>query len=118
MWDSVRALTKRINVPVTASTTAAEAAEMRRDPWSQSAKYGLGFVYFSVVLLVITAFIRFYHIWGDKMRIAFHKEQQPQPMTNATQADEYELPSAGTDNSTAHFFPLRPYHRQLPGENP
>lgn len=105
MWNSLASLAKRVNVPVTASTTATQLAEMQRDPWSQSAKYGYGFVYFAVVLLVTTSLIRFWHIWGDKMRIAYYREHRPQIHPNASMSDEYELPSAGTDASSAHFFP-------------
>ncbi|OQE41873.1 hypothetical protein PENCOP_c004G00328 [Penicillium coprophilum] len=98
-------LAKRINVAITASTTPAEAAEMQRDPWSKSAKYGVGFVYFAVVLLVLTTFIRCWHIWGDKMRIALYRENRPEISRDDSVPDEYELPSAGTDASNAHFFP-------------
>ncbi|OOQ82864.1 putative metalloreductase transmembrane component [Penicillium brasilianum] len=107
--DSLRSLAKRVNVVVTASTTQKEQAEMNRDPWSQSAKYGYGFVYFAIVLLVTTSLVRFYHIWGDKIRIAKFKEQQSTVFSssphNVCTPDEYELPSAGTDASSAHFFP-------------
>ncbi|CAG7932536.1 unnamed protein product [Penicillium olsonii] len=105
MLNSMLSLVKRINVPVTASTTAAEAAEMQRDPWSKSAKYGVGFVYFAVILLVITTLIRCWHKWGDKMRIALYKENRPEIYRDDSVPDEYELPSAGTDASNAHFFP-------------
>lgn len=104
MSDSVVSLAKRIYVAVTASTTPAEQNEMQRDPFILSKKYGWGFVYFAVVLLVITSLVRFYHIWGDKMRIAYHKEHRLQFAPNASTPDEYELPSAGTDASNAHFF--------------
>lgn len=107
--ESLKTLAKRVNVVVTASTTDKELVEMNRDPWSQSEKYGYGFVYFAVVLLVITSLIRFYHIWGDKIRIAKFKEQQTMMFTGSPHSvstpDEYELPSAGTDASSAHFFP-------------
>jgi len=105
MLDSILSLAKRVNVVVTASTTKAEIAEMQRDPWSKSAKYGYGFVYFAVVLLVITSLIRFWHIWGDKMRVAYFRENRPQIHPNTSMCDEYELPSAGTDASSAQFFP-------------
>jgi predicted ferric reductase len=107
MWPSGLSLAKRVNVPVTASTTKIELAEMQRDPWSQSAKYGYGFVYFAVVLLVVTSLVRFWHIWGDKMRIAYFRESRPQIHPNTSMCDEYELPSAGTDASSAHFFPAQ-----------
>ncbi|CAI7650302.1 unnamed protein product [Penicillium glandicola] len=105
MLSNIVSFAKRINVPITASTTTAEAAEMQRDPWSKSAKYGVGFVYLAVVLLVITTFIRCWHKWGDKMRIALYKENRPEIFRDDSVPDEYELPSAGTDASNAHFFP-------------
>ncbi|KGO68097.1 Riboflavin synthase-like beta-barrel [Penicillium italicum] len=105
MLSSIFSIAKRINIAVTASTTAAEAAEMQRDPWSKSAKYGEGFVYFAIVLLVITTFVRCWHKWGDKMRIALYKESRPEIFRDDSVPDEYELPSAGTEASNAHFFP-------------
>ncbi|KAJ5203666.1 uncharacterized protein N7498_004545 [Penicillium cinerascens] len=105
MLDSIMSLAKRVKVVVTASTTKAELAEMQRDPWSKSAKYGYGFVYFAVVLLVVTSLVRFWHIWGDKMRVAYFRESRSQIHPNTSMCDEYELPSAGTDASSAHFFP-------------
>ncbi|KAJ5824861.1 Riboflavin synthase-like beta-barrel [Penicillium robsamsonii] len=105
MLSTVVSIAKRINVAITASTTAEEAAEMQRDPWSKSAKYGVGFVYFAVVLLIITTFVRCWHKWGDKMRIALYKENRPEIFRDDSVPDEYELPSAGTDASNAHFFP-------------
>ncbi|KAJ5372893.1 hypothetical protein N7517_004899 [Penicillium concentricum] len=105
MLSTMVSLAKRINVAITASTTAAEEAEMQRDPWSKSAKYGEGFVYFAVVLLIITTFVRCWHKWGDKMRIALYKENRPEIFRDDSVPDEYELPSAGTDASNAHFFP-------------
>ncbi|KAJ5699095.1 hypothetical protein N7462_001100 [Penicillium macrosclerotiorum] len=111
--DSLASLAKRVNVIVSASTTSKELAEMQRDPWSKSAKYGYGFVYFAIILLVITSLIRFWHIWGDKIRIAKFKEQRPQFTLNSSNhstssPDEYELPSAGTDASSANFFASQP----------
>ncbi|KAJ5595567.1 uncharacterized protein N7459_001775 [Penicillium hispanicum] len=104
MSDSAMSIAKRVYVAVTASTTPAEQAEMQRDPFKQSQKYGWGFVYFAVVLLVVTSLIRFYHIWGDKMRIAYHKEHRLQAAPAISTPDEYELPSASTDASNAQFF--------------
>ncbi|KAF7518766.1 hypothetical protein PCG10_010543 [Penicillium crustosum] len=94
MLSTIVSLAKRIHVPITASTTAAEAAEMQRDPWSKSAKYGVGFVYFAIVLLIITTFVRCWHKWGDKMRIALYKENRPEIFRDDSVPDEYELPSA------------------------
>ncbi|RHZ55685.1 hypothetical protein CDV55_105491 [Aspergillus turcosus] len=106
-WDIVASLAKRIIIPTTASTTPAEIAERQRDPWSQSGKYGRGWVYFSVVLLALATIIRFYHVWSDKMRIALYKEDLAVSSQGISPQDEYELPSAATDSSTAQFFPAR-----------
>ncbi|RHZ50456.1 putative metalloreductase transmembrane component [Aspergillus thermomutatus] len=106
-WDIVASLVKRIIIPTTASTTPAEVAERQRDPWSQSGKYGLGWIYFSVVLLALATIIRFYHVWSDKMRIALYKEDLADASEGNSPQDEYELPSAATDSSTTQFFPSR-----------
>ncbi|KAF7133656.1 hypothetical protein CNMCM5793_004954 [Aspergillus hiratsukae] len=106
-WDIVASLAKRIIIPTTASTTPAEVAERQRDPWSQSGKYGRGWVYFSVVLLALATIVRFYHVWSDKMRIALYKEDLADASQGNSPQDEYELPSAATDSSTAQFFPAR-----------
>ncbi|KAF9886251.1 hypothetical protein FE257_011864 [Aspergillus nanangensis] len=113
-WDSVASLAKRIVIPITASTTNAEIAEQQRDPWTQAGKYSLGWVYFSVVLLAIASIIRLYHTWGDKIRIALYRENPTDSLSYAgTPQDEYELPSAATDSSSAQFFPAR---GPLPGD--
>ncbi|KAF7717925.1 Uncharacterized protein PECH_002671 [Penicillium ucsense] len=100
---------KRVNVVITASNTPEEIAETKRDPWSQSAKYGHAFVYFSLVLLAFTSLVRFYHIWGDKIRIAKYKERQPvffdsSDLCVSSDADHVTT-SASTEASTAHLFP-------------
>lgn len=116
IYDSVVSLAKRINVPITASTTPQELAEMQEDPWSQSGKYALSWVYFSVVLLVITFIIRVYNVWGDRIRIALYKESAVKSPYDAPSGSEQELSSAATDSSTKQFFPaqgpLPPQHPQ------
>ncbi|KAI2787135.1 hypothetical protein POX_f07497 [Penicillium oxalicum] len=100
---------KRVNVVVTASTTPAEIAEMGHDPWSKSAKYGHGFVYFALVLLVTTSLVRFHNVWGDKIRIAKYKEGQPVFFDGSALyvpgPENPDITSAGTDASTTQIFP-------------
>ncbi|OJJ43123.1 hypothetical protein ASPZODRAFT_154842 [Penicilliopsis zonata CBS 506.65] len=109
-WDSVVALVKRIRVPITASTTQAQIEAMAAAPFAKSGKFGLAWVYFAVVLLLVATAVRWYHTWGDKTRIAMYRKgpgwQQSTSPVNAT--EEYELPSATTERSTAHLFP-QPY---------
>ncbi|KAJ5919285.1 hypothetical protein N7466_010228 [Penicillium verhagenii] len=105
---------KRVYVEVTASTTTAEQNEMNRDSFRKAGKYGYGFIYFAVVLLVTTTLIRLYHGYSDKIRIILYKESGPQTFYGSSTPDEYELPSAGTDASSMQFFP--PTTRYVPPE--
>ncbi|KAJ5663086.1 hypothetical protein N7507_003817 [Penicillium longicatenatum] len=98
-------LAKRVYVEVTASTTTAEQNEMKRDSFRKAAKYGYGFVYFAILLLVIATLIRLYHGYSDKVRIILHRENNPRTFYGTSTPDEYELPSAGTDASSMNFFP-------------
>ncbi|KAL4870466.1 hypothetical protein BDV12DRAFT_58538 [Aspergillus spectabilis] len=111
-WDYVASLVKRINIPSPNGPgwTHEEVAERQRDPWTEAGKYGRGWVYFSLVLLAVSTIIRFYHTWGDRVRIALHKEN-PAAIRFQSPQDEYELPSAATDSSTTLFFPA---HGSLP----
>lgn len=122
MQDKMLSLAKRVYVAVTASTTASERNEMNRDNFKNAGKYGYGFVYFAVVLLVCTSVVRFYHKWGDKMRIVLHRENgSPDPtetFNNVSSPDEYELPSAGTDASSAQFFPSPTLKSSAPTTRP
>ncbi|KAL4757943.1 putative metalloreductase transmembrane component [Aspergillus foveolatus] len=104
-WDYVTILVKRIDFPSDTPWGDAVLEERQRDSWSKAGKYGRGWVYFSLVLLAIATAIRFYHTWGDRVRIAIHKEK-PQAGFQSPQ-DEYELPSAATDSSTTLFFPAQ-----------
>ncbi|KAJ6151307.1 hypothetical protein N7470_007901 [Penicillium chermesinum] len=121
MWNEMSSLAKRVYVEITASTTAAERNEMNRDNFRNAGKYGYGFVYFAVVLLVCTSVVRFYNTWGDKMRIVLHRENGSPDLTdsnNASSPDEYELPSAGTDASSAQFFPSPNLKSSAPTSQP
>lgn len=111
LYNSITSLVKRINVPITASSSAAQIAASKEDPWSKSGKYALGWVYFSIVLLVITTAIRFYHVWGDKIRMALYKEERLNPSHDVPSGFDFELTSAATDNSSKQFFPT---HGPLP----
>lgn len=104
MEDWSGSLAKRIFVPINAGSSREQIAASKQDPWSQAGKYALGWVYFSVILLFITSALRFYHSWGDKIRIAIRKERGPDQIHDNSSRDEHELSSATTDGSTAPFF--------------
>lgn len=98
-------LTKRINIPVTSNSPPGLIAAGKQDPWSKSGKYALGWVYFSILLLIITSLIRLYHLWTDKIRRALHKEEAEKTSITVSPDSDYELDNLPTGNSTRKFFP-------------
>jgi hypothetical protein len=106
--DAVYTLDKRVNIPCCNSTSPAGLVEaVTRDPWSKSGKYALGWVYFGVILLVLTTLLRWYNFWNDKIRVAIHKENvEVATKTSSPDSDRsYELSALETDKSTRKFFP-------------
>jgi NAD(P)H-flavin reductase len=103
--QSISALAKRINIPINSTSSPQQIAESKEDPWSKSGKYALGWVYFAIILLLIATTIRFYHLWGDKIRTALYKEEVINSAKTISPESDYELSSAMTDSSTRHFFP-------------
>lgn len=98
---------KRVFIPCCNSTSPAGLIEAHTlDPWEDSGKYALGWVWFSIILLVATAIIRWYHLFGDKVRIAAHKESMEKFAMSASPATDYELSALATDRSTRKFFSL------------
>ncbi|OKL63271.1 hypothetical protein UA08_01454 [Talaromyces atroroseus] len=103
-------LAKRINVPIIASITESEQAEMNEDPWNKSGKYAEAWVYFSIVLLFLTFVVRVYHLLSDRIRIAAYREynaKSTSPYGNTLGTSDLELASAATDSSTRKFFPAK-----------
>lgn len=102
-------LYKRVNVPINSTTPPALLDAIQNDPFSRAGKYGLLFVYFAIILLVTTAFMRVFHYWGDKIRTALHKEEvieSAKEWSANSATEESALPaSSQTDSSTRHFFP-------------
>lgn len=107
--EHIPSLEKRINIPCCNSSSPPGLVEANTvDPWSQSGKYALGWVYFSVILLVFAAAARWYHFWNDKIRTAVHKENLEMAAKSAYSASsdtDYELSALDTDRSTRKFFP-------------
>lgn len=100
-----RSLVERINIPVTSSSPPRLAAAIRQDPWSKSSKYALGWVYFSIILLVFTCTIHCYHWWTDKITRAEFKEEAIKSSKTSSPDSDYELASLPTNNSSRQFFP-------------
>jgi predicted ferric reductase len=103
-------LVKRINIPINSTSPPGLVAASLQDPWSKAGKYGLGWLYFCLILLLTTSAKYLYHYWGDKIRTALHKEEVINSAKAPSPDSPYELPSAisaMTDSSNRHFFPLR-----------
>ncbi|KAI5369802.1 Putative ferric reductase, NAD binding domain, ferric reductase transmembrane component-like protein [Septoria linicola] len=106
---------KRVSIPCCNSTSPAGLVEAHTlDPWEESGKYALGWVYFSVIVLVATTLLRWYHFWNDKIRVAAHKESVEELAKTASPATDYELSGLATDRSTRKFFPQEQPLPKLP----
>ncbi|KAG6014712.1 hypothetical protein E4U54_004961 [Claviceps lovelessii] len=68
-------LTKRIKVPITASSPPGLVQANNVDPWVQSGKYGLGWTYFALGLMACVLLVRIWHYWQDKIRQAIYKQE-------------------------------------------
>lgn len=113
---STVSLTKRVKIPVTSSSpTALINAVMYQDPWSESDKYALGFVYFACLILVMASSMHSYYWLTDRIRRATHKEEiaKPSPSLMSSPDTDYEMANLPTSNSTRNFFP-RPQEPGLP----
>ncbi|KAG5981437.1 hypothetical protein E4U55_002941 [Claviceps digitariae] len=68
-------LTKRIKIPVTATSPPGLVQANTVDPWTQSGKYGLGWTYFALSLMACVLLVRIWHYWQDKIRQAIYKQE-------------------------------------------
>lgn len=99
-------LEKRVLIPCCNDTSPSGLVEATTvDPWRKSGKYALGWVYFSIILLVLTAAIRWYNFWNDKVRTAMHKDRMEELIQTGSPDTDYELSALSTDKSTRKFFP-------------
>ncbi len=98
-------LAKRVDVPFNQSSPAGLIEANTRDPYNRSGKYALGWVYFSIILLVCTAIVRYYHLWTDIIRAALFQEEVSKSSKTSSPDTDYELSDLYTDKSTAKFFP-------------
>ena len=98
-------LTKRINIKVTSSSPPGLIAASKQDPWSQAGKYSLGWVYFSIIVLVFTGALYWYHYWTDKLRRATFKEEIAKSSKTSSPDTDYEMANLPTNCSSRKFFP-------------
>ncbi|KAF2458118.1 metalloreductase-like protein transmembrane component [Lineolata rhizophorae] len=102
--EEASVLVARINPPYNDSSPG-QIEAFTRDPWDQSGKYALGVVYFCVILLVFGSFLRFYHLFTDKIRTALYQEEVVKSSATSSPDTDYELSVLDTDKSTHKFFP-------------
>ena len=114
--ESLRTLEKRIKVKITSNSPPGLVAASKQDPWSKSGKYALGWVYFSIILLVLACTIHWWHYWTDKIRRATHKEEMILSSSKTSSPDtDYEMANLPTNCSSKKFFPR---DGQLPQQEP
>ncbi|MCJ1469697.1 hypothetical protein MMC07_008333 [Pseudocyphellaria aurata] len=102
---SMMSLTRRINIPVTSNSPPGLVVASKQDPWSKSGKYALGWVYFSIILLIITSLIHCYHWLTDRIRRATHKEEAGKSSMTSSPDTDYEMANLPTSGSARKFFP-------------
>ncbi|MCJ1233474.1 hypothetical protein MMC14_001432 [Varicellaria rhodocarpa] len=103
--DFSLSLVKRINITITSHSPPGLVAASKQDPWVHAGKYSLGWVYFSIILLVVTCVVRLYHMWTDKIRRALYKEEIIKSSKTSSPDYDYEMSNLGTNNSSVKFFP-------------
>ena len=116
--DGTVTLAKRIDIPFNDSSPPGLIEANTVDPWRDSGKYALGWVYFCAILLVLTILFRLYHLWSDKIRTAMHKDELLNSGSTASPDTDYELSALGTDKSTTKFFPRDGALPQPPNSQP
>ena len=101
-------LVKRINIPYNSSSPAGLIEANTRDPFSQSGKYALGWVYFGLILLFFTSMLYCYFAFTDRIRAAWSGQHQDEVHSaTSTPSDDYEMAAFPypTDKSTNKLFP-------------
>ncbi|MCJ1336610.1 hypothetical protein MMC09_001888 [Bachmanniomyces sp. S44760] len=101
----VQELFKRINIPITSNSPPGLIQAEQEDPWSQAGQYSLGWVYFSIILVICTCIVRYFHMWTDKIRRALYKEDMAKTSKTSSPDSDFEMANLATNNSTARFFP-------------
>lgn len=75
------------------------------DPFLQSGKYALGWVYLAIIVLVFAVFQRLWNAFCDRVRTALHQEEVQKSSQTSSPDTEYEMSNMYTDSSTNKLFP-------------
>ena len=105
--QTLQELAKRIYIPLTSTSPPGLIEADTVDPWTQAGKYALGWTYFCIVLMVLVATARVYHLWTDKLRQAMHKQEVEQQMTRYQYSPdtEYGMANMETGRTVDQLFP-------------
>lgn len=126
LLEATHELVKRINLTLHANSTAEQNATFHQDPWMNAGQYGLGWVYFCLVLLTAATVVHLHRLWTDKIRKGLHKEIAwqnelakrnlfaPQPY-GLTAGEAFELETPQSSTSALAFFPPPPGQKRSPG---
>lgn len=101
-------LIKRVNIPCCNDSSPAGLIEASTvDPWRDSGKYALGWMYLSIILLTVATLVRFYYFWNDKIRTAAQKERTELAAKTASDPDpvDYDFAAPPTSRSTQRILP-------------
>lgn len=114
--DVIHRLVRRIEIPEDITSSPGLEEARTRDPFEKSGKYALGWVYFSVILLVFTSLVGWFHFWTDRIRISIHQAELSAQYPTESPDTNYELSVLDTDKSTTKIFPRidASYQRAVP----
>ncbi len=109
LTTSLRSLTRRINIPINSNSPPGLVAASKQDPWSKAGQYALGWVFFSIILVILTMALHWYRYWDDKIRRANYKEEVAvKSSQNSSPDTDYEMANLPTNCSSRKFFPEHP----------
>ena len=98
-------LFKRVKIKTDKHSPPDLVASLKLDPFSKSGKYAEGWVYFCIILFVLTFALYWYNYWNDKIGRANFKQEQIVTSKTSSPDTDYEMADMPTNNSTRKFFP-------------
>ncbi|OAA77624.1 ferric reductase [Akanthomyces lecanii RCEF 1005] len=106
--NALSKLSRRINIPLTPTSPPGLVQANVVDPWSKSGKYGLGWTYFALALVVSVVVVRAWHFWQDKIRQAIYKQELENHYRTTYNVDSDVFLSALRTGQGTQFFPEGP----------
>lgn len=101
----LRELTKRIYIPLTATSPAGLVEADTVDPWDESGKYGRAWTWFALCMMGSVIFVRIWHFWQDKIRQAIYKQEVEEHYRRLYNVDISYAMALHTGHTAQHFFP-------------